>query len=41
MLPIVNAQDHPVRQRSLSRFPRYSNETPRANNATSRTTSAR
>ncbi len=29
------------RHRSLSRFPRYSNETPRANSATSRTTSAR
>ena len=40
-LPIVSAQDHPVRQRSLSRLPRYSNETPRPNSATSTSTSAR
>ena len=41
MLPIVSAQLHPLRHRSLSRFPRYSNETPRANSATSSSTSAR
>ena len=41
MLPIVSAQLQPLRQRWLSRFPRYSNETPRANSATSSSTSAR
>ena len=40
-LPTVSAQLHPVRQRGLSRLPRYSNETPRANSATSNSTSAR
>ena len=41
MLPIVSAHDHPLRQRALSRLPRYSNETPRAISASSTSTSAR
>src|SRR6185312_13279740 len=41
MLPTVRAQLHPLRHRGFSRLPRYSKETPRANSATSRRTSAR
>ncbi len=41
MLPTVWAHDHPARQRASSRLPRYSNETPRPNSATSTSTSAR
>ena len=40
-LPIVSAHDHPFCHRLLSRLPRYSNETPRANSATSSSTTAR